>query len=248
MCYSVDYPNEHCRVAEHAEPVTVEINNFRLSVTARMLTAEPDVEYADVDAARSALEPALRAWEAKSELVDRLPIRFAYLSSEMEYTQPENGTAVRAAVDMVGGTSLNAVATVERANFPTPDMRLTRDSTLAVQLRARWRQMEQGKESLTSAAYFILTTVQHAPFAGGLEQAANALSVTQRVLRKLSELSSRSDPQHGRKVGRTDNPLTDTELAWLRAVLPVLIHRVLEYEAGASGLPQITMDQLPSLS
>lgn len=148
---------------------------------------------------------------------------------------------------MAGATSLTAVAAVERSRFPPPDVRLTREGAVAVQLRARWRQMEQGKEPLTGAAYFIFTTVLHAPFAGGVEQAANALNIGQRVLRKLSELSSRSDPQYGRKVGRADNPLTNAELAWLRAVLPVLIHRVLEFEAGASGLTQIAMDQLPPL-
>lgn len=61
MRYTVIYPDEHFRVAEHAEPVTVEINGFRLRVAARTLTAVPEAEYADVDAARSVLEPALRA-------------------------------------------------------------------------------------------------------------------------------------------------------------------------------------------
>lgn len=153
-----------------------QINGFRLTAEARMLTAEPDDEYADVDAARSVLEPALRAWEARSELVDRVPISFDYSSSKMEYTQPEDGTVTGAVVAMLGGASLTAVGTVEHGMFPTPDARLTREGTLAVQLRARWRQMEQGKEPLTSAAYFIFTRVLCAPFAGSVKQAAGALT------------------------------------------------------------------------
>ena len=247
MFYTVNYPNEHNCVAEHAEPVTTQINGFRLTVTARMLTAEPDDEYADVDAARSVLEPALRAWEAKSELIDRVRISFDYSYPKMEYTQPEDGTVTGAVRATLGVASLTAVATVEHGMFPTPDARLTQEGMLAVQLRDRWRQMEQGKETLTGAAYFILTRVRHAPFVGNPKQAAGALKITQPVLNKLGKLSSRSDPEHGRKVGQTDYPLTDAELAWLRAVLPVLIYRVLEYETGASGLAQITVDQLPPL-
>jgi hypothetical protein len=48
MRYTVNYPNEHNRVAAHAEPITIEINGFRLTVTAGALSAEPDDEYADV--------------------------------------------------------------------------------------------------------------------------------------------------------------------------------------------------------
>jgi len=249
MFYTVNYPNEHNRVAEHAEPFTVEINGFRLTVTARTLTAELDDEYSDVDAARSVLEPALRAWEAKSELIDRVPISFDYSSAKMEYTQLEDGTARGATVVTLGVVvSLDAVATVEHGKFPAPDARLIREGALAVQLRARWRQMEHDREPLASAAYYIFTRLLHAPFAGTVERAADALNISQHVLRTLSELSSRSDPEHGRKVGRTHNPLTDADLAWLRGVLPVLIHRLLEYEAGATDLPRITMDQLPRLA
>jgi hypothetical protein len=177
-----------------------------------------------------------------------VPLKFDYSSSKMEYTQPADGTVTGALVAMLGVASCKATATVEHGMFPTPDARLIQEGALAVQLRARWRQMEEDREPLASAAYYIFTRVLHAPFAGNLERAAGALNISQRVLRTLSELSSRSDPEQGRKVGRTDNPLTDAELAWLRTVLPVLIHRVLEYEAGADGLAQITMDQLPPLT
>jgi hypothetical protein len=74
------------------------------------------------------------------------------------------------------------------------------------------------------------------------------LNIAGTVLRKFSELSTLSDdPVTGRKVSAGARPLTDAETAWLQAAVRMLLKRVMECEAGVTGLPQITMANLPNL-
>jgi hypothetical protein len=58
--------------------VTVQLAGFCCSLSGETLIAESSSDYPSVDAAREALELALRAWEASSELDQGLRFSFKY--------------------------------------------------------------------------------------------------------------------------------------------------------------------------
>jgi hypothetical protein len=59
------------------------------------LIAEPSSDYSSVDAARAALEPALHAWEASSELDQGLRFSFEYTGSAVRDVTSSQQRAVR---------------------------------------------------------------------------------------------------------------------------------------------------------
>ena len=65
-------------VRNDAAPVMAQFAGFSCSLSGETLIAEPSSDYASVDAARAALEPALHAWEASSELNQGLRFSFKY--------------------------------------------------------------------------------------------------------------------------------------------------------------------------
>jgi hypothetical protein len=156
LTYDVEYLNSALRVSDSVPATQVNLNGFTCELTSKQLTAVPDDEFADVDSARTVLEPALRAWEAKSEIVDGLPFRFKFAGSRMETVGPREPGVVHAQASLAIGASITATATVERSHFPEPDPAITAEGPATAQLRARWRQVQQGKEPFHAAAYWIL--------------------------------------------------------------------------------------------
>jgi hypothetical protein len=66
--YRVRWLSDDVSVRNDAAPVMVQLAGFSCSLSGETLIAEPSFEYSSVDAARAALELALHAWEASSEL------------------------------------------------------------------------------------------------------------------------------------------------------------------------------------
>jgi hypothetical protein len=66
--YRVRWLSDDVSVRNDAAPVTVQLAGFDCSLSGETLIAEPSSDCSSVDAARAALEPALHAWEASSEL------------------------------------------------------------------------------------------------------------------------------------------------------------------------------------
>ena len=237
LTYRVEYLNENHRVSPSGPPVKAALNGFDCELAADVLTAIPAEDFADVDSAHHVLKPALRGWEAHSELVDRLPFRFVPSGSQLESDDPPGSATAHAQTAFAEVATCIDRASVERDRFPAPNTAIIREGPATAQLRARWRQVLQGTEPVYSGAYWIYTKIRDVP----------GLNVAGTVLRKLSEVSSLSDdPASGRKVSRQGRPLSDTEDQWLRAAVGLLLRRVMEVEAGVTGLEEITMAH-PSL-
>jgi hypothetical protein len=79
--YRVRWLSDDVSVRNDAAPVTVQLAGFSCSLSGETLIAEPPSDYSSVDAARAALEPALHAWEASSELDQGLRFSFKYTGS-----------------------------------------------------------------------------------------------------------------------------------------------------------------------
>jgi hypothetical protein len=104
-----------------------------------------------------------------------------------------------------------------------------------------WRE---GKESLQSMAYFVLTILEN--HAGSRKSAATQFQIEYDVLRKVGDLSStRGDATTARKAKHA--PMTGSERHWLEAATRKLIIRMGEYAAG-NVVEQLTFAGLPHLN
>lgn len=249
LTYKVTWLDERRRVSDDAPVVQVPIRGFDCRLVGGTLTAVPGDDYADPDSAKDALEPGLRAWEARSEIVDGLPFRFRLHGSSTEMVDEHgNPGPNRVTVGVEIACGVDALSVV-RDTFPGPDAAISVEGPVTASLRSRWRSMEAGHEPLASFAYWLLTRVER-EFGPSRKDAAGVLQVDVKVLSEMGRLTSVSDPDHGRKVGADqakDHVLTSGEVGWLQAAARLLIRRVLEHEAGAGGLPLLSMSDLPAL-
>ena len=107
--YRVRWLSDDVSVRNDAAPVTVQLAGFNCSLSGETLIAAPSSDCSSVDAARAALEPALHAWEASSELDQGLRFSFKYAGSAVHDVASSQQRAV--AIDDVVALS-DAVAAV----------------------------------------------------------------------------------------------------------------------------------------
>jgi hypothetical protein len=243
LSYAVVWLDANRRVSDDAPLVQMAVRGFDCQLRSGTLAAVPSDDYADADSARDVLEPGLRAWEAYCEVVHGLPFCFHFAGSSIQ-TVDEHGVAgtTKVVTQAEFAYAVDGLSVV-RDSFPPPSPQVGIEGPVTSQLRARWRAMTEGRESLTACAYWLETKLETA-FGPGRKASAKLLGIEFKVLDRLGELSSADDPAHGRKAGQVGRTLTDNELSWLRAVGSILIRRVMEYEASVQNLPVITMTDL----
>ena len=231
-------------VADDAPPLEVMLNGFRCRVDAHRLTAEPDADYDDAAVAQSVLQSALEAWSATSELIDRTPISFKLQGYSSEEVPVGDGPATSAHAIMESVILTDVVAVAKHA-FPEPRADIGTEGPVSALLRRRWRRVVRGQESPVIVGYLVLTTVEHY-FGPG---APKKLNISSKVWAELSKICSTDDPEYGRKGGGwVTGGLSEAHLNWIRQLCPIVIRRVLEYEAGVEILDRLTKAHLPPLS
>jgi hypothetical protein len=193
--YRVRWLSDDVSVRNDAAPVTVQLAGFSCSLSGETLIAEPSSDYSSVDAARAALEPALHAWEASSELDQGLRFSFEYTGSAVHDVASSQQRAV--AIDDV--VALSDAVQVSRVlgEFPKPDPSLSTEGSVAYELRLRWRAQREGRERLSGACYAILTALE-SDLGGNRDKAAARLSVDKPVLSTIGKLTARENPVDGR--------------------------------------------------
>jgi hypothetical protein len=156
--YRVRWLSDDVSVRSDAAPVMVQLAGFSCSLSGETLIAEPSFDYSSVDAARAALEPALHAWEASSELNQGLRFSFEYTGSAVHDVASSQQRAV--AIDDV--VALSDAVQVSRVlgEFPKRDASLPTEGSVAYELRLRWRAQREGRERLSGACYAILTGLE----------------------------------------------------------------------------------------
>jgi len=96
-------------------------------------------------------------------------------------------------------------------------------------------------------AYFCFTLVRAR--ATTLKEAAEQIAVDQKILKKLSEITSTGgDESTARKLSRQSNhrALTDAETNWIEAAVTTIIRRLGEADLQ-NPLPTISITDLPPL-
>ena len=208
--------------------------------------------YASEEEAKSVVEEFLRAWEIDSALrIGGTGMLFAFERAQVIDRNPPPPGTVLVAVP-TGRLTVRAHAPtvhVTRRAYPAPPA-VFRVSPDVETLWQRYQFHRQGSEPLPGMAYFCLTRLEAS--AGGppkaREKAVTKYAIDKKVLDKLGELSSeRGDPKTARKATAMARFHTPAEVAWTESAIRAIIRRVGEVVAGATGLPVITMKDLPRL-
>lgn len=135
----------------------------------------------------------------------------------------------------------------EIGSYPRPPAAFALDPHVEA-LLIHVRAYRDGRERLSDGAYFIYTYLTKV-LTPNRRSAAQALAVEERVLRKLSELSSTvGDVATARKIDSQwqKRPFTAAEISWVEAVFAALIRRVGAIAAGVSP-PPLAMLDLPQV-
>jgi hypothetical protein len=228
-------------------PIEREFDAFRLRVTHETATAHMKDHHATEEGARDVVEGQLRAWEIYEAVRPMgTGMKFSFEEAEIVDRDPPPIYATVTALPMIGSDI--TVEVVRELRFPD----LSEEFAMSSDVEVMWTLYEgylQGRDRLLPMAYTCLTRFKYG--AGNDKAVASRYRVSRNVLIKLRELSSTlGDETTARKwvSGRSPQPLTEREKAWIEDALELLIYRAGQYAADRDReWPMITMKHLPEL-
>jgi hypothetical protein len=242
--------NEHDRFGT-AVPFTFTANGFDMRLAEGILDARPHDDFATEQEARAALEPFLADWVAQARLEQaRRQIRFDFDDAEIVDRVSDGNVVVRPGTARLRAMAFDAVVVVDNSRYPAPPNNFRTDPVLD-SILARLGELDAKRTSLTDAANWVLTKVEHA-FGGPpgatkrRRTAARTLALREEVLSNLGRLADQNDPQHGRKANRPEKPFTAAEQEWLRAAIVLIARQVGAINSGAT-LVSRSMTDLPAI-
>ena len=108
----------------------------------------------------------------------------------------------------------------------------------------RFAGFRQGREPLSSMAYFCLTVLERNP--GGRAEAAKKFGISRNVLEKVGKLTSKKGGTEARKACGLHSDLQSGERRFLEEKVKQIIRRVAEVAHDASAIhPKITISLFP---
>jgi len=231
------------RVAEDAPERRADLGGFECVLAEHLLRASPTEHFASEDSARAALEPCLRAWESRAELVDGTPIEFRFEAAEVIDRDPYPG-AIYLTGTVLGATAVSATLHAIRSEYPPAPCPNLREADQLKRLRMRVRDMRAGREPVLSCGYAALSLLEN-QFGPGRERAAQSLRVSPAVLGDLGRLTSQFDPDTWRKATREAKPVSASQQEWTKTVIARLAFRAVEVESETPDLAMLDVPRCP---
>jgi hypothetical protein len=217
-----------------------DVGGFKCHLEGGTLEARSKADFADVERAKEALDPHLRAWALRAELEDGIRMEFRFRSA-----RGLHGThlMVDSAIEVDEALAIR----VGHGSYPAPSPKALAATPLVEDLLGWVRQLREGRQPMLVLVFLFLTRLEF-DYKDRAEAAAG-LNVSRPILNTLGRLSEKNDPEERRKVkrGQSVERLTEAERRWLLAALPRIALHVAEVEASGSRPPQLTMDDLPPL-
>ena len=226
-----------------AEPLDHEDPGFRIRVEDERVRFEFKDHYSTEREARKAIEGYVRQWEFTAGLrwgPDVFSLKF--LDSEIEHRNPQPGVlppiSIRSGAPQISITLRRGLPCYPQ---PPSGVKLTPD---VESMYGRYMGYRQGKEPLTSMAYFCLTVLEKM----GAKKVATEYRISRNVLDQIGRLSSRKGGSQARKADGISDSLTTQEARFLEESTKALIERVAQwsYEPNCD-YPKITLSDLPHL-
>jgi hypothetical protein len=221
-------------------PIDWDADTFSLRLDNGALCVKMKDHFATVEDGRLAVESSLRSWEIAANLENGPgSVRFTFEHPDViDLALLPPGSQRIGTV--TGSLQVQCVSTVTltttRNHYPAFP-RTFQASPNVVTMWGRYEGYLAGREPLPSMAYMCLTVLEASTGRkkGKRPAAAKQYKVHLDVLNTLGTLTSeRGDAATARKVvaGRVLQPLSDTEIAWVKDVVRALICRVGEWEVN----------------
>ena len=224
------YKIEHGQSVDYrkAQPMDHEETGFSVKVADQQVRFEFKEHYAAEDVARGAIEDYIRAWEFGAGLEngpDYFKLKFDY--AQIEDRKPTPGVVmVHARPARFEVTVGKVTCVVSPGCYPpppsvvpiTPDVQTMYD---------RYMGYRQGREPLTTMAYFCLNILERSTEENHPRKAAaKKYGIRLEVLDKIGRLSSGKGGQQARKASGTNNNLTAQDRRFLEKEIKAIIREV----------------------
>lgn len=232
------------------EPVEHDALIFHVHLADDTLTVTMQEHFANVETARTAVEPFLRAWELDVALQHgHREIWFEFADAEViDRNPPPPGASQKLRMHVAEHTHVAEEVSVHltRHHYPAPPTQFAVSPDVET-LWQRYQGYVDGREPLPAMAYFCLTLLEG--LAGNRKAIARVYGISGKILDHLGRLSSRhGDAASVRKFPKTGSftPLKAQEQRWVETAIRAIFRQVGAHAAGASP-PQLTLADLPPL-
>lgn len=220
-----------------------ETSSFHYNLANDKLTITMKQDCSSVEEARNLVDDYLRSWEIDDALRRGIK-RIKFIFDDVKIIDLNNPNSV---IIYTEGLSLKLGGSGEvkfiEPSYPNPPTSFK----ISPDVLTLWQRYEghlNNREPLQQMAYYCYTFFKSQT--GGWKGAAKTYRIDDKVLKKLSELSStKGDAKTARKFN-SYGPLSAVEIEWLRVAVRTIIRRVGEIDNDPS-LPTITLNDLPKL-
>jgi len=212
-------------------PIEVETDAFHARLVDRQLVLEMRKHFGSESEARRSADPFVNGWSIASGLRrGRVEVTFQFEGSEIVDRSPPADGANHASVSLQApAPQLRATLTSHPIQIAFPGASPTFSASPEVEvLWARHQAYIEGREPLTSVAYFCSTYVQ-ALAGGGDSRASKKYKISRKVFERVGKFTgTRGDYLTARKVvnNQPPIPLSQDDLRWLEAAVRLMIWRV----------------------
>lgn len=197
--------------------------------------------YDSVDTARKVVEKYIQKWELETGLdwsIDGFGLEFDYAIDESP------GMKVKPIRVSVSVSKPTAVVGIPR--YPPSPSRLKIDPIVTL-MYDRYMRYRHNRDTLPSMTYFCLTILEKK--FGGRPAAGRVLSVSHKLLKKISRLSSTKGGRDARKGEGAYTPLTESERLFLENATNRIIRRYAEFLGRPThNFPIISRSDITSTS
>ena len=222
-----------------AKPLDHEEAGFRVKITNGQVCFKFKDHYASVDEAREAIGDYIRSWEFDAGLREG-PNRFKlkFDQSQIEDRNPTPGAVSIGTPIRFSFTLSEPTVTLSPACYPPPPSGLKLIPDVQT-MYDRYMGYRQGREPLTTMAYFCLTILEKN---NSRKVAAETHGIKFEVLREIGRLSTMKGGQQARKESGTNNNLTAQDQRFLEEAIKAIIRRAAEKACPSnSDFPEISM-------
>jgi hypothetical protein len=209
---------------ENPQPLSCDLPEFHIKIEGGQAIVEPKAHFATADEALKVVEPVLRAWKLDAALEhDGNALQFVYQHAVVIDGNLPPGSAVGFAA---GRATARGMGTTVLRQYPAPPAGLVvRPDSDVEDMSKKWLQYKAGEARLADTANFCRDALEKGqPSAAekkyGIERGRKKYG----VLNTLREMAAEKGGSDARKHKGSHSPYTETERAWLEAILKKLMY------------------------
>ena len=268
LTYQIESTGPHSYNYDNAEPLSRNLTGIgEFSIKKGVLTVKLTAHYSDEQMACHCVEPYLRSWEIHNDLVSNYgEIRFRFVNSVVVDRNPSPQQPLEISVSSQIGISASVSITAIARRYPDPPPpTFAVANSLVEEAHWRWSRYKEGRESLHSMAYFVLTLIENEgakdPGNGGKRlKASRKFNIAKGVLDEIGYISSEAGTaQSARKATGTNIRYVPSGASnkeaqrinsqldnWLAETIAQVILRI-GFHSTSPSSKQLALSDLPQL-